>query len=479
MIEPEIGERISFRDPKGQLLLNSGKAYRAITAAGRREIEMVLALKLFKTWTAGGKLVGSKLLNAAPNERRTQSLEQYNCSWLEHDRIAFASYPYEWPAEMLAEAGRLTLDLNSALLDEGFTLKDATPDNVLFVGPDPVFVDLLSFERRNFSQTVWLPYGQFLRTFVLPLLSFSHFGIPPNMVFLTRRDGLTPEEVYKMCGVFKRFSPGFLGTVTLPKWLAKKNEPTSVASIAASEKSTPANPEKSDFVFRSLLNNLRKHLERAAPKSVAPSAWMDYCANNEGYSATEFEAKERFVAQTLAAVRPRRVLDIGCNTGHFSRIASKFSESVVAVDSDSSVIGKLWTEAHRERLKILPLVVNIARPSPATGWVNDESPSFLERSHQFFDAVLGLAVVHHLLVKERIPLTKIVELLSIVCKRIAIIEYVAPTDPVLTKMRDSMPDAAGNISLDIFKATFEKHFDVERECKVTPHRCLLLLRKRI
>ena len=70
---------------------------------------------------------------------------------------------------MLHEAGRLTLQMALDLLPEDIGLKDATPFNVLFRGPNPVFIDLLSFERRDRHEPIWLPYAQFTRTFLLPL----------------------------------------------------------------------------------------------------------------------------------------------------------------------------------------------------------------------------------------------------------------------------------------------------------------------
>src|SRR5690349_129632 len=88
---------------------------------------------------------------------------------LEHERIPFPSYPYEWAAPMLHAAGRLTLDLAASLAKEGMGLKDATPYNILFRGPQPVFVDLLSIERRDPRDAIWLPYAQFVRMFLSPL----------------------------------------------------------------------------------------------------------------------------------------------------------------------------------------------------------------------------------------------------------------------------------------------------------------------
>jgi hypothetical protein len=106
---------------------------------------------------------------------------------LEHPRIPFASFPYEWTPGMLAEAGRLTLELAETVSAEGWGLKDATPFNVLFQGPRPIFVDLLSFERRDPTDATWLPYAQFVRTFLLPLLAHRHFGLSMRQVFSVRR----------------------------------------------------------------------------------------------------------------------------------------------------------------------------------------------------------------------------------------------------------------------------------------------------
>ena len=79
--------------------------------------------------------------------------------------------------------------------DDGIGLKDATPYNILFRGPDPVFIDVLSFERRNPGDPTWLPYAQFVRTFLLPLLANKYFGLGLDQILTTRRDGLEPEEV--------------------------------------------------------------------------------------------------------------------------------------------------------------------------------------------------------------------------------------------------------------------------------------------
>jgi hypothetical protein len=139
---------------------------------------------------------------------------------LEHERIPFPSFPYEWAPEMLHAAAMLTLELALDLLPEALGLKDATPYNVLFRGPQPVFIDILSFERRDPADPTWLPYAQFIRTFLLPLLANRYFGFALDQLLFTRRDGLEPEEVYRWLGPLERVRPPFLSLVSMPLWLS-------------------------------------------------------------------------------------------------------------------------------------------------------------------------------------------------------------------------------------------------------------------
>jgi hypothetical protein len=77
----------------------------------------------------------------------------------------------------------------------------------------------------------------------------------------------------------------------------------------------------------------------------------------------------------------------------------------------------------------LPLVADVARPTPALGWRNAESASLLERTRGRFDCVMMLGVIHHLLLAEQIPLDEIVRLTAELTTRWAIVEWVPPSDP--------------------------------------------------
>ena len=127
----------------------------------------------------------------------------------EHERIPFPSYPYEWPPEMLEAAASLTLDLAEAALEEGFGLKDATPYNVLVRGWQSVFVDVLSFERREPLDVTWLAYGQFVRTFLAASGGSSLLRIASSTRVLTAQQmELNRRSLYHWCEQLPAAPPG-------------------------------------------------------------------------------------------------------------------------------------------------------------------------------------------------------------------------------------------------------------------------------
>ena len=394
---------------------------------------------------------------------------------LEHERIWFPSYPYEWPAEMLHAAGCLTVELARALLAEGLGLKDGTPYNVLFRGPNAVFIDVLSCEPRRDGDSTWLPYAQFVRTFLLPLVAGKYLGLSPGAVLSSRRDGLEPGEVYRWLKAHQRLRPLILSLVSIPAWLARKHDPDDTALY---KKRHAGSPEKARFVLGSLYSSLERALARLAPAPDRRSAWSGYLDSNNNYSAEHFAAKESFVTKALAEIAPRRVLDVGANTGHFSALAARSGASVVAIDSDAVVVGAIWRKARVEKLEILPLVVDLTRPTPGIGWRNQECPSFLDRARGSFDCVLMLAVVHHMLVTERVPLAEILALAAELTTRFAIIEFIGPDDSMFRRLVRGREELHASLGVRSFEDACRPHFEILRSEHVGgTQRWLYLLRR--
>jgi len=461
----------SFRDPSGFLSRIEGRIIRFIDKEAAAGMTSFLESRTARSIMDEGHLVKTTILDKSEKENLTDNPDIAIA--LEHEKIPFPSYPFEWPAEMLYASGRLTLDLAQRGLEEGLGLKDATPYNVLFRGPKPVFIDLPSFERRKPGDPIWQPYAQFVRTFLLPLLVNKHFGIGMGQIFLNQRDGLEPDQVYSLCSPLRRLLPPFLGLVSMPTWLASRAERKGDRIY---RRKILDQPEKADFILRSLLKQLSRKLERLAP-DVRKSHWAGYM-DSKNYDGDQFAQKERFLNEILAKFKPARVLDLGCNTGHFSAMAAKNGASVVALDYDPVGAGRTWRRAVTEGLDILPLAVDITRPSPAIGWRNRECPSFLDRIQGRFEAVLMLALIHHLMVTERIPLDEIVDLASRLTTEILVVEYIDPSDVMFHRLTRGRDDLFADLDAAAFEKAFRRRFKLERPLEIpNSNRRLYLMRK--
>jgi SAM-dependent methyltransferase len=398
----------------------------------------------------------------------------------EHERIPFPSYPYEWPAEMLHAAAMLTLNLGMQALEDGYGLKDATPYNVLYRGPEPVFVDLLSFERRDPLDPTWIAYAQFVRTFLLPLLAQRDFGSTLQATFSGQRDGLEPEALYQQASLLGRLKPHFLSLVTLPKWAGARRGGDE--SIYRPKKSSSV--EQARYILGGLMNRSRKQLNAVAPQPPADSTWTGYLDHKSLYSPAQLAQKQRFFEQALESTKPASLLDVGANEGHFSFLAARKGAAVVAIDTDPAVVGSIWRQASKEKLDVLPLVVDLTRPTPATGWRNQECLSFLERagvgSGGGFDMVAMLAVMHHILVTERIPMEDLLDLADQLTKRDLLIEFVGPEDPMFRRIVRGRDRLYSNITRESFEAAAQARFELLRSEQIDGlHRWLYLYRRRL
>ena len=279
--------------------------------------------------------------------------------WLRSPRIDTISYPWEWTTSQWQAAGDLTLRLASQAFDAGWTLKDATPLNILFIGARPVFVDVLSFERRNPKSTVWLAYGQFVRTFLLPLVAENLLSWPLQATIFSR-DGYEPGTIYRALGPMQRLSPKLLDVVTLAALFEKKSGESSKSGANGS--SAQRDPELATHILHRRVKRLGCQIQSLA-KAGQHSAWSKYTGTASHYSDTDTQQKQKFVLKSLGECRPDRVLDIGANTGTYSRIAAQSGAEVVALDSDEAAVDALWRSASRDGHNITTMVANIARPN--------------------------------------------------------------------------------------------------------------------
>ncbi|MGA2570236.1 MAG: class I SAM-dependent methyltransferase [Terracidiphilus sp.] len=439
---------------------------RQIRRAAREETLAFLASPLRASLEECGDLVPSRIADPAAHACISPGE-----LWLEHPRVDPISYPWEWTTAQWCAAAELTLRVAGQAISAGWTLKDATPLNILFAGPRPILVDVLSFERRDPRSSVWLAYGQFVRTFLLPLVAAKHLKWPLQATFFAR-DGYEPRQIYQALPRWRRLSPDLFDVITLATVLerpgAKRGE--------AKKLFAAPDPGLVRHILEKRLARLGKQIRNAAGPQ-GPSRWSRYEQSASHYQPADVAAKQQFVKQTLEQCRPRRVLDIGANTGTYSLLAADAGAEVVALDNDSAALEALWRSATQQNKPVTTLVANIARPTPPAGWRNREQLSLLDRLTGKFDFLLLLAVIHHLILREQVPLSHIASLCASVTHRWLLLEWVPPSDPMFQEWLRGRDDLYGHLREDDLKQAFSPFFSVVNRTQLGNGRILLLFER--
>jgi SAM-dependent methyltransferase len=469
MSEPAYSEPGTFRDPAGYLVFTSDGVTRVVRPAYESVTREFLGSALRQKWEAQGALVATEIL---PGDGALR---------LRHPAIAFPTYPWEWTTGQWRAAADLTLRMAEEAVAAGWTLKDATPLNILFEGTRPVMVDVLSFERRDPRSPVWLAYAQFVRTFLLPLMALRRLHWPLSAT-ANRRDGYEPKDLYEALGTLQRFSPKLLWPVTLPAIMEKREtkrdaNAKSMEGVAATQKARAMqrDAEVVTPVLLRMIRGLRKRIDDVSG-SEQSSLWAKYEQTAVHYTGEQAEQKKKFVQKALERAKPGWVLDVGANTGTYSLLAAASGARVVALEGDTNAAEVLWKRVTAEKADVLPVVADIAWPTPAYGWANKETRSLLDRAHRHFDLVLMLAVVHHLLLHNQIPLDRIAHLFSGITREWLLLEWVPPTDPMFQKLMRGRDELYGSLSEVNCRTAFEKHFGlIERE-QLSNGRVMLLYR---
>ena len=445
---PLRAEPGSFRDREGRVFYRDDRVLRTLSEPALAHWEALERTAFFPRAMADGRVVATRRIEL-PDDAPPSGAQPWVAA-LEHERVPFVSYPYEWSFGMLRDAALLQLNLLREALEEGFVLKDSSAYNLQWVGARPVFIDVPSFERLAPGEP-WVGYLQFCQLFLYPLLLAAHRDVPFQPLLRGALDGVTPEVAARLLAGGARFRRGVFAHVHLQARLQ--------AMTAGASRSVKRELSESGFHRELILANVRK-LERLVGGLEwrrTSSTWVAY-RESHGYSPEDHEAKRRFVAAAAAAAPRRLVWDLGANTGDFSRVCRAHADYVVALDADALAIERLYRELARDGERgILPLVGNLVDPSPGLGWRGRERKTLAERGRP--DLVLALALLHHLVIAANVPLDEVVEWLASVGGDL-VIEYVSKQDPMVARLLLNKEDRYSDYDLARLEAALARHYEI-------------------
>ncbi|MEK6277301.1 MAG: methyltransferase [Actinomycetota bacterium] len=445
----------SFRDRDSRVVVAQDAVYRVLSEQGADDWRALAESPLFERLTSEGSLVGTEEVSTdALGEAAAGVLPDGAQAVLRHERIPFVSYPYEWTFGMLQDAALLTLDLELAALDAGLALKDATPYNVQFRGSAPVFIDVGSFERLREGEP-WVGYRQFCMLFLYPLLLQAYKDIPFHPWLRGSVDGITPSEAARFFTLRDRLRRGVLAHVALHARLERRYEEREGGEVKAELKKANFKTE----LIKANVQRLRKLVAKLSWKA-GDTAWTNY-RQDCTYSDAEAERKATFVREAVGSARPALVWDMGCNDGAYSRIAAEHAAYVVAFDYDHATVEALYRSLRSEEEHgILPLVGNLADPSPGLGWRGLERRPLEDRGTP--DLALALALIHHVSITANVPVAEFLDWLhGLDCA--LVIEFPTREDPMVRRLLSGKREGSNSdYELETFERLLNERFDVDR-----------------
>jgi hypothetical protein len=450
-------DRGSFRDPEGSVFYYESEVYRTLTSPSAEKMKVLLELPFFKKLVKEEQVINTKLLEAI-NVFPENFPVSKQILW--HERIPFITYPFEWTFSILKDGALLTLDLMEILLEHNYILKDGTAWNICLHKGNPCFFDILSINSYREGQA-WEGLSQFLQEFLYPLMLQAYHGIDFQPIWRSTQQGVPVKFLYKTLSKASLFKKGVFKYVYLQeKFSASK---TISEATLRNEFSAQAFPKK-DLIR--LLKDLRTCVE-SLQLTKDQSVWKDYASQNS-YEVLDTKEKESFIEDGLKKLKPLVVMDLGCNTGHYSLIASKQAQ-VISCDLDTTCLDHIYLQKEKN---ILPVVLNLMTPSPSMGWRLSERKDIFARLKA--DTFLALALIHHLCIVQNVPLVSFVKFLKSIAPR-GIVEWVDKSDPMVQFLLRNRADIFNDYTFENFQDLISQDFNIEKTVSLNKGTRQLLL----
>ena len=443
----------SFRDPAGKVLYYNDRVLRILNTDGIARFSFLQENNLLDNCILNKFLIKSEKINS--DNLNLQNLDSKII--IEHKKIEYISYPYEWCFDQLKDSALHHLNFHIYLLNNNATLLDGSAFNVQFNGHEPIFIDLLSIKKYENGE-YWTAHKQFCENFLNPLILKSKKGIDFNNWFRGNLEGINTKDLNAVLSLKDKFSFNIFTQVYLLNYLeqrAIKNKKKNITQI--NKRKFPKNS------FFSILNTMKKFIISLDIKE-SRTIWDDYSKDNT-YKINEENLKKKIVKEFASKYKFETLVDLGCNDGVYSRICLENGcKYVVGFDFDLNSINNAYKISKKEKLNFLPLYFDASNPSPNLGWAQNERKGFMERSN--FSGMISLAFEHHLAIAKNIPLDQTIKWLVNTAPQ-GLIEFVPKNDETIQKMLSLKGDIFIDYNEENFKSLLLKNANIVSETVIS------------
>ena len=454
----EIEKNIGWnRDPVGFLFFKDDKVYRAINNSSIAEVQ---------------KLFDSGLVDELNREevipRTTISnycLDGYDLV-LEHERIIVVSYPPEWSFTMLKDAALTVIRANKILFKYGYETKDAHNYNILFDGTKPKFVDFGSFAVRVHKK-YWICRDEFVRFYIYPLYMWAKGNSTFARKILSDSAGYITDyefQLYKnkfmrllpknlMRSIFKNLeyvrnlSRYDINTLPIIKNADIKRKLIKIIYAVSRLGLLPNNYTN--------FNKIERRIKRFNPPGLK-SLWGEYHTVTETKDAFGKDSRFNIVLDLIKKHNVTEVLEIGGNQGLFARELSAHVDRVICSDYDENAVDQMYIKSKNDNISISPVLLNFLHPFSRSTHFSEKVSTFNRFNSQ---AVIALALTHHLILTQKVPIDIIFEAIGRYNREYLFIEF--------------MPNGVSKLpppdwyTIDWFRDNFKRYYQLLDEVITT------------
>ena len=437
-------------DPVGFLFYYKNRLFRVINDAYKDEILFLFSSGLMKELNEADLIPFTKISDV--------ELNGYDLI-IEHHRIEPITFSSEWSFEMVKAAAKTIINVNKILFKYGFETKDAHNHNIVFDGYIPKFVDIGSFQRRK-NNKYWECKDEFYRIFVHTLKIWSsgnsqlaRKSISDVAGYLQRYEytlykypilRLIPISLFTKISYFlevlRNLSKFNLDTIFIVKKPELKRNILKFIKKVSLWGLLPHNNINLERLFKKIETMRRPHFK---------TKWGEY--HSMVNKAEQFKEGGRFdiIIGLINKFNIKEVIEVGGNQGLLSIELKKLVDRIICSDYDEVAVDQMYLNIRKLKAEVTPVLLDILHPIYlCLNYSHNLKPQIRFKSQ----AVLALAISHHLILGQKVPIDFMFRILIEYTKEFLFIEF-------MPNGIDKSPNPDW-YKIEWFRENFEKYFDI-------------------
>jgi hypothetical protein len=370
---------------------------------------------------------------------------------IEHEKIDYWNYPYEWSFDMLKDAALLILQVNKIANKYGYQLMDSHSSNVVFNMNKPQYTDLGSFGKLDHNNdSLWKSYNIFYNHFYIPLylISKGYSDIGRNVFLMMNY--FNEQEFLKIKYPILSFlnSTYIFTAMGKIKIISLSSEEKIKNKLGRGFKQSTALLLHKVFKNSFSIDTMEEEISYFS-KPLGFSTWYDYHDDIDPKTNKRFLRIVEIINNMNDA---KSLLEVASNQGKLATyvLENTHIEKLIATDYDREAVNIMYLK-NKNRNNFLPLLFDMIRTN---GRKYDDYLYNRIKS----DIVMGLAVTHHLILTQQIPIDNIFKTMQKLTNKYIIVEFM-PLGLYSGDM-NKIQDLPSYYNLDWFREKFMHFFDL-------------------